>query len=150
MEQDAENIDARVRAQVYDHTMRTGAPPTIASVAADLSMDRDRVATAFRRLADAHMLVLQPDRGEILMAPPFSAVPTSFRVATRSLSAYANCIWDALGIPIMLHSDARIVTSCGDCGALAEIDVEKNAIRGEGLLHFAIPARQWWDDIVFT
>ena len=23
-------------------------------------------------------------------------------------------------------------------------------VKGEGVLHFAIPAREWWNDIVFT
>jgi hypothetical protein len=150
MTMDTARIDARMRAQVYDDTMRTGAPPTIANVASEMSMDRDQVAAAFKRLADAHILVLQPESGEILMANPFSAVPTGFRVETESLSAYGNCIWDALGIAAMLGTDARIVTSCGDCGALAEIEVKGKSVRGGGMLHFAIPARHWWDDIVFT
>jgi hypothetical protein len=150
MTMDTVTIDATVRAKVYDDTMRTGTPPGIAGVSRDLSMSRDRVVAAFKRLADAHVLVLQAGSGEVLMANPFSAVPTGFRVETASLSAYGNCIWDALGIAAMLHSDVRVVTSCGDCGASADIAVEGNAVRGEGMLHFAIPARHWWDDIVFT
>ena len=143
-------FDAAVRARVYDMTMRTGTPPAGADVAKALSTSRDAVLAAFDRLAVAHVLVLQPGTGEILMANPFSAVPTPFRVETAKISAYGNCIWDALGIPAMLHSDAKIVTSCGDCGASAKIAVSGDTVRGEGVLHFAIPAREWWNDIVFT
>jgi len=134
--------DARVRAAVYDATMRTGRPP----LAAELEIGaRD----ALQRLAAARVLVLQPD-GEILMAPPFSAVPTPFRVVAGSISSFANCIWDALGIPAMLKSDAVITTSCGDCGAAMQVHVTGGRVSGEGLLHFAIRAREWWSDIVFT
>ena len=150
MNSDTQSVDERVRAHVYDATMRTGVPPTSAAVANTTSISRDAVIESFSRLAFGHMLVLQPGTGEILMANPFSAVPTPFRVDTDKFSAYGNCIWDALGIPAMLHSDARIITSCADCGEAAEIAVESGAIQGDGLLHFAIPAKQWWDDIVFT
>jgi hypothetical protein len=150
MNQDEHSLDLRVRTHVYDVTMRTGTPPKTGEVAREMSTSRDIVAGALRRLADAHVLVLQPDTGEILMANPFSAVPTAFRVETEEVSAYGNCIWDALGIPAMLQRDARIITSCADCGASAEITVSAGAVRGEGLLHFAVPAREWWNDIVFT
>ena len=148
--EDPQSLDIRVRAHVYDVTMQTGAPPTSDEVARAMSLSRDAVLAAFRRLADAHVLVLKPDTGEILMANPFSAVPTPFLVETEKFSAYGNCIWDALGIPAMLGRDARIITSCADCGASAEITVSDAAVKGDGILHFAIPARDWWNDIVFT
>jgi len=148
--EDPQALDIRVRAHVYDVTMRTGAPPTSAEVARAMSLSSDAVPGAFHRLADAHVLVLKPDAGEILMANPFSAVPTPFLVETEKFSAYGNCIWDALGIPAMLGRDARIVTSCADCGASAEIMISGGEVNGDGILHFAIPARDWWNDIVFT
>ena len=148
--EDPQSLDIRVRAYVYDVTLRTGAPPTSAEVAQAMSLSGDDVLAAFHRLADAHVLVLKPDTGEILMANPFSAVPTPFLVETAEISAYGNCIWDALGIPAMLGCDARIITSCADCGASAEITVSDTAVKGDGILHFAIPAHDWWNDIVFT
>ena len=148
--EDPQSLDIRVRTHVYDFTMRTGAPPMSAEVARGMSLSGDDALAAFRRLADAHVLVLKPDTGEILMANPFSAVPTPFLVETEKFSAYGNCIWDALGIPAMLGRDARTVTSCADCGASAEIMISGGEVNGDGILHFAIPARDWWNDIVFT
>jgi hypothetical protein len=148
--EDSQTLDIRVRAHVYDVTMRTGAPPASAEVAKAMSLRGDEVLASFRRMADAHVLVLKPDTGEILMANPFSAVPTPFLVETGKFSAYGNCIWDALGIPAMLGRDARVITSCADCGASAEITVSGGAVKGDGILHFAVPARDWWNDIVFT
>jgi hypothetical protein len=145
-----EEIDPRVRAAVYETTLRNGAPPAGSQVAIALQLPVAEVLASFRRLAEAHMLVLQRDSGEILMANPFSAVPTPFRVRAGSLASYGNCIWDALGIPAMLGSDAEIETSCADCGTAARIAVRDGAVHGEGLMHFAVPAHSWWDDIVFN
>jgi len=140
----------RVRGEVYDFAMRHGVPPRSSEVAEVLSVERQAVLEAFGRLAEAHILFLQPESGEILMAAPFSAVPTPFHVRAGSVEAYGNCIWDALGIPAMLHCDGRITTSCGDCGTALQIDVAGGAVAGEGVLHFAIPAKEWWNDLVFT
>jgi hypothetical protein len=145
-----DDFDQRVRFHVYDATMRSGTPPSAAAVAASMESDRASVVESFRRLADAHVLVVQRDSGEILMAPPFSAVPTPFLVQTPRYPMYGNCIWDALGVAAMLGMDAKILTSCGDCGSAAVVAVENGMVRGEGLIHFALPAREWWNDIVFT
>lgn len=145
-----EPIDEQTRWHVYDLTIREGTPPLSARIAGALHVAQSDVLASFRRLADAHMLVLQPEGGEILMAGPYSAVPTPFRVRARGVSSYGNCIWDALGIPAMLQSDADIDTSCADCGAAASIRVVDGNVEGEGLMHFALPARIWWKDIVFT
>jgi len=125
-------LDNRVRGEVYDFAIRQGVPPLSSQV------------------AEAHVLVLQPESREILMAAPFSAVPTPFRVRAGSVEAYGNCIWDALGVPAMLRCDAHIATSCGDCGTALQIDVVDGVVSGEGVLHFAIPAKEWWNDLVFT
>lgn len=143
------SLDLRVRAHVYDATMRDGIPPRIAQVAAALGVPAEDIRESFQRLATGHVLVLQGD-GEILMAAPFSAVPTPFAVVAGGRSYYANCIWDALGIPAMLREDTIIDTSCGDCGTAARIEVSGGAVRGDGIMHFALRARDWWNDIVFT
>src|SRR5689334_20489991 len=106
-------FDKTVRHLVYDHTMKQGTPPTIAQTVDALSSDENAVRFAFQRLADTDMLVLQRGNGEILMANPFSAVPTPFLVTADGRDYYGNCIWDAMGIPAMLKTDGRIETSCG-------------------------------------
>ncbi|HKC25842.1 MAG TPA: organomercurial lyase [Thermoanaerobaculia bacterium] len=139
-----------VRAFVYGTCRTRGLPPSIAQTAEALDRSPADIQSAFQRLAEAHVLVLQPG-GEILMASPFSAVPTPFPVQVGPLACYGNCIWDALGIPAMLHGDARISTSCACCGAQLGIDIVGGALQSRGgLIHFGIPAHRWWDNIVFT
>jgi hypothetical protein len=148
-----DELDFLVRREVYDVTIRTGCVPAATELAAALHETNERVRDALARLAAGRVFVLGDDGG-IVMAAPFSGVPTPFTVVVtgvaNDISYFANCIWDALGVAAMLHADARIATTCEDCGAALGVRVENGAALGEGLVHFAIPARRWWDDIVFT
>lgn len=151
VDRDEASFDGEVRRYVYEHAMQEGLPPTIAETASALEVTPDDVRASFRRLADGHVLVLQKGTGEILMANPFSAVPTPFLVREGDRSWYGNCIWDAMGIPAMLQQDAAIEASCGCCGTAMRVTVEGGALgEASGIAHFAIPAAHWWDDIVFN
>ncbi|HEY3054751.1 MAG TPA: organomercurial lyase [Thermoanaerobaculia bacterium] len=156
-------MDDRVRCVIYDIAMREGVPPTSQRVGGILGIGSNDVLESFRRLADAHMIVLRDD-GEILMAGPFSAVATPFRVSAgpspgasrhplpegEGLSCYGNCIWDALGIPAMLHADAIIDTTCAQSSTPAQLSVMDGQLTGDGLMHVVVPARLWWLHIVYT
>jgi hypothetical protein len=151
MHTEPENASGGVRCFVYDYVIREGLPPSIAVAAEALSRTADETKAAFQRLADEHVLVLQKGSDEILMAAPFSAVPTPFLVKVGEREYYANCIWDALGIPAMLKRDADITSSCGCCGRAMKLRIANNALaEARGLAHFALPAARWWDNVVFT
>jgi Alkylmercury lyase/Bacterial regulatory proteins, gntR family len=141
--------DSSLRLHIYEGVVRTGEVPTVASMARSLGASREDVRVALRRLDEAHILVLQPS-GEVLMANPFSAVPTPFVTEAGSRRWFANCIWDALGILGALHCDGRVLTSCGCCGDGMSLTVNDGLVGGEGVAHFALPARRWWEDIVFN
>jgi hypothetical protein len=95
--------------------------------------------------------VLEPDRTEIRMANPFSAVPTPYRVEAGGGSWYGNCAWDAFGIPAALHVDGHVSSACPDCGEPIEINIrDERPVPDEHVFHVAVPAAHWWDDIVFT
>ncbi len=149
------DFKTRVRVRLYEMFVESGVCPSRAEVAHDLSCSAGDVATAFSELAAAHMLVLQPG-GEVLMANPLSAVPTPFVVETASSAGtrswYGNCIWDALGVIAMLHGDGRVLASCGCCGERMTVTVGQGHVNCDppGIVHFALPARHWWDDIVFN
>lgn len=59
-------LDQDVRRYVYDQTIKTAVLPTIAETAAALSGTLTGARASFQRLADAHVLVLQKDTGEVL------------------------------------------------------------------------------------
>jgi hypothetical protein len=144
-----DDFDFFVRRELYDATIRSGRVPPAANVASALGADVARIDDSFARLAAAHIIVLGRD-GSIVMAAPFAGVPTLFRVTANGVSYFANCIWDALGIAAMLRSDAVIETRCDDCGDSSTVVVDHGSASGHGIVHFAIPAHRWWDNIVFT
>lgn len=150
--EDKELFDKKVRFHVYDMVMRSGKAPTISKTASALSSSEDEIRESYRRLADAHMLVLQKANGEILMANPFSAVPTPFVVKAGGVSYYGNCIWDAMGIPAMLKTDGLIEASCGCCGTAMSLEIsDSGEVKDpKGIAHFAVPAKHWWDDIIYN
>lgn len=144
-------LDDRVRSLVYDAFITDGVAPRRARLASQLALPEAQVAASFERLAKAHVLVLQPHSCEILMANPFSAVPTLYRVRSEDRAWWGNCIWDALGIIAMTGGDGLVESSCPDCGEGLTLHVRSGQLLpAEAIAHFAVPAAHWWDDIVFT
>ena len=85
------------------------------------------------------------------MAMPFSAIPTSFRVSAGGRQWWACCAWDALGISAMLRIPVEIIPNCTDCGDPTMVRTTGHElVSGSGVVHFAVPAASWWDDIGFT
>lgn len=141
-------IDWGLGREVYDRLAATGAAPSRTELDASLGVDvADR---ALRELHDAHQLVLGDD-GEIRMALPFSAVPTTHRVVADSGSWWANCAWDALAIPAALGVDAVVEATWLDTDETVDLALVAGELSSlDGSVHFVVPARRWWDDIVET
>jgi alkylmercury lyase-like protein len=140
-----------VRNLTYGLFVELGRAPTAEEVGQAAGLSPAEVVALWRELDEAHALVLNPATAEIRMANPFSAVPTAYRVEAGGRWWYGNCAWDAVGICAALHVDGRIETSCPDCGEPIALEVRDQRVDDEGLLfHCLVPARHWWDDIVFT
>lgn len=146
-----EGFDNALRLQLYRDFVQSGAPPSTERLAQLMKARVEDVRAAMERLAAGKVIVLQPESREILMANPLSAVPTAYRVSTRDRSFFRSCIWDALGIASMLRPDAAVDTSCACCGEAMTLQVQSEQVAFEqGVVHFAIPAKRWWENIVFT
>ena len=143
--------DLEIRNGIYQRYVETGRAPRVDDVAHDHALTGEETELVLRRLHDAHALVLEPGRLEILMLNPFSCVPTPYRVHAAGRWWYANCGWDAFGIAAALAVDAHISTSCPDCAEPIEIDVrDGRPVPDEHVFHVLLPAARWWDDIVFN
>ena len=104
------NADALLRRQIYDITLTTGTPPTIAQLAQATTMRETDVRQGLQQLAAGRIVVLQPASGEILMAPPFSAVPTPFLVTVErraDTSAELRILSTATPTARGMHSASR-------------------------------------------
>lgn len=143
-------LDGDVRLAVMNGFVREGKPPSPDELAGSLGVGQIEVEASLQRLADEHVLVLAPGTPYVWMANPFSAIPTPFRVESAERRWWGNCIWDGLGILAAVGVDGRVSTACPDCGEPLEVEVEGGAVRGDGVVHYAVPAAQWWDDIGST
>jgi hypothetical protein len=149
---DASILDRDVRLAVYRKFVGEARPPTPPEMANGLGVETLDVEASLRRLAEGHVLVLAPGTPYVWMANPFSAIPTPFEVEVGDRRYFGNCIWDALGISACLHADAHIRTYCPDCSQPLSLDVRGGELEesAEGVIHFAVPAAHWWDDIGST
>lgn len=144
-------LDAQVRTFAYRVIVARGTAPRPDEIAAAFGIGVPDAQDALERLHRAHALFLDPETRTIRMANPFSAVPTAFRVQANGRSYWANCSWDALGIPVALDADARIEARCNGSGESIGITVSGGEVHGNGeLAHFAVPFRAWYDDLIHT
>jgi len=145
-----DSLDLDLRNATYRRFVELGRAPAADEVAGVLGVSEGQVRDGWRRLHDAHALVLDA-AGEIRMANPFSARPTSFRVDAAGRSWFANCAWDAFGIGAALHVDSTIETGCADCHTPLRIGVRDGRPDDTDLVfHVLVPAISWWNDIGFT
>lgn len=146
-----DEFDRTIRNHVYSNFVRTGRAPRPGEAAVDLDLAPPDVEKSYRRLHDAHALVLERDALEVRMLNPFSCVPSAWRVEAAGRKWYSNCAWDSFAICAALHSDGRIEGSCADCGEPLAVDIrDRKAAQHDYVFHVLVPAREWWDDIVFT
>jgi hypothetical protein len=145
------DFDTSLWLAVYRHFATTGAAPSLAQVAAGCGCSEQDVRAGYARLRANRVLLLEADGETIRMAPPFSGVQTPHTVEVGPLSYFANCAWDALGIPAALHREAVVHSSCGQSGAPLDLAVGLGGPEPSAwLFHCQVPAARWWTDLVFT
>jgi len=145
------DLDTQVKLVIYWNTAEQGQPPGIEEVVKHVGESVDQVRESYGRLARNRLLVLEPDGETIRMAPPFSGVPTQHQVTAAGVSYYANCAWDALGIPAALNRPAEVVSRCEQSRATLHLTVGLDGPEpSDWLFHCEVPAAKWWQDIVFT
>jgi hypothetical protein len=149
---EAETLDQDVRLHVFRQAADTARVPSPGETASALGRPQPEIEGSLRRLADGHVLILAPGTTNIWAANPFCAVPSNFRVSALGRTYWGICIWDALGIAAALHTDATVTARCSDgCDQEIVLEVRDGAlVRGEGIVHFGVPAARWWENIGFT
>jgi len=142
-------FERQVRAIVIQALRDTGAAPTAASIGHALGVEESRVTAALRSLADEHRLVLVPGADRVMMAHPFSGIASDFRVTISGRPWFANCVWDGLSI-LALLGDGTLETHSPATGEPITLTARGGVVHGDAVVHFLVPARHFWDDIVFT
>ncbi len=143
------DFERHVRATVIQILRDTGAAPSAVAVGRLLDVDPSRVSSALHSLAEQHRLTLVPGTDRVMMAHPFSAVASDFLVTIGDRTWYANCVWDGLSI-LALLGDGRLETHSPATGELIPFTVRNGVVQGDAIVHFSVPAKHFWHDIVFT
>ena len=145
------DLASEVRVTLFSVAAATGRVPQAPELARTLGRPESDVRAALHQLAAARALILAPNDGEIWAASPFCAVPSAFRVSALGRLYFGICIWDALGIAAAIDAAADITAPCGDCGTPMRVEIRDGELQhSEGVVHFAVPAARWWDNIGFT
>jgi hypothetical protein len=141
-----------VRLYIFRTAAAWARVPQAPEIANALNQSEADVRAALTQLAEARIIVLAPNTSNIWIAAPFCAVPSRFRVEVNGKHYYGICIWDALGIIALVGTRRGTVhASCGDCGESIQLDVVDGQLgRTDAIVHFGVPARNWWDNIGFT
>jgi len=117
-------------------------------------LTRREVLGRFKELEAEHHIVLVPGTQRILMANPFSAVSTPFRVYFGSARYFANCAWDSVAIHVMIDKEARIESFCHHCADSIEIDMADGKVKSSSppspIIFLSVPVAKWYDDLINT
>ena len=146
------DLETTVKLSLYNTIATTGRIPDSSEVSSGTGFSIHDVEAAFQQLFQKRLLVLEPGtKNRIRMAPPFSGIETQHRVTIAGIQYYANCAWDAFGIAAALHQDADIDSTCGDCDESMFFQIQnQQPILQDSVIHFAVPAANWWKDIIYT
>jgi hypothetical protein len=140
-----------LRTYAYDELLARGAPPTIAAVGDHFHISPNEARRALTDLKIGKTILVHPQTGEIWMAGPFAATETAYQVSADNRQWWANCAWDMFGVAMIVNEPVQIDARCTDCGTPMTLRCDPaTPPNGDGIVHFLVPARHWYDDIGFT
>ena len=143
--------DLDVKIAVYRHFAEEARRPSPDEVSRRTGLPAAEVLEAYARLRAQRVLLLDGDGASIRMAPPFSGVPTQHVAAVGGKRYFANCAWDAFGIPAALRAEGTVESRCEQLGEPLRLAIGRDGPPPSGwLFHCAVPAAHWWDDLVLT
>jgi len=114
----------QVLQQILRAFVERGGPVPVAAIRASIPHHPPEAIEETIRALDGEDLVQVVD-GEVVIAYPFSAAPTPFRVRlAEGRERYACCAVDALGVAPMVGAPVRIDSECHHCGAALTFSAE--------------------------
>jgi hypothetical protein len=126
-------------------------PPTVQEIATRFGCDEQVARDGLRALVEYHGVVLHPHSDAIWVAHPFSAAPTTCVVHAGSKQWWGNCAWCSLGVAQLAGGTATIETRVGAIAEPVAIRIENGTlIDRDYVVHFPIPMRHAWDNVIYT
>lgn len=128
-----------------------GFAPSVEDLMNFYKVDRETVINGLKELQDYHGIVLHPDKPKIWVIHPFSLAPTSFYVKSKKGEWWGNCAWCSLGIAALIEEDVKITTTIGGETKQIEINIIEGRIQEKHyFIHFPIPMKNAWDNVIYT
>jgi hypothetical protein len=128
-----------------------GHAPSIDELALAFAQRREAVIEQLHALQAYHGVVLHPSTFEVWVIHPFSTAPTNFWVQAPTGSWWGNCAWCALGIAALVRTDVTITTTLGGESEQVRIPIAGGRVTNDRfVVHFPVPMRRAWDNVLFT
>ena len=144
--------DWAARLVIYRYLIEHTRAPGVEDLAAHAGQGVDEARATLARLNEGRLIFLRPGTDEILMANPFSGVETPFRARIGEKTYSANCAWDTLGIAAAMGQDVAVEAPNAATGETIRYGVVGGELDADAdlLVHFALPFRDWYDDLIHT
>jgi len=143
-----------VRKFIFDHFFEQATAPSLEEAMRHFGLSREEGFDQFKKLESNHHILLVPGTQRILMANPFSAVNTPFRVRAGGMNYFANCAWDTVSLHVMLDMDARVEAYCHHCAEKIDISLSggrvKSSTPSEPLIFLSMPVARWYENLINT
>lgn len=144
-----------IRKFIYDTFIKTSHAPLLEQIVSEFTISKPDVERYLNILAERRLIVMQPFTNRILMAQPFSNIPTHWIVkCSPDHTYYANCAWDTIAMHFALHKSIDVESFCVHCCEPIKIRLENEAfVRKDPqtlLIAISKPASRWWDNVVDT
>jgi Alkylmercury lyase len=141
-----------VRVEIYRSFTDECRAPTPKEMAQRLNVSIEDARSGLSELAEQDVIAFHPGTQDLWLAHPFCASSAPFTVHSKERTWDAICVWDALGILALVERDGFVSTACPDCNETLEIEVRDGVARTstEAVVHFGVPARDWYADVGFT
>lgn len=121
-------VELKLLGHIYAPLIHGRPAPTRAELAEKLRMSIPETREFLGSLESKGVLVLD-DAGDVLSAPPFSAVPSPDIVfLPDGTQIYASSAWKALAIPPILGSDATLQSESPQFGRITTVTFRKGRI----------------------
>ena len=136
---------------ILDYILKKGHAPELPQLVQHFSVSEEVMTEALEALQEYHGVVLHPDQPKVWVIHPFSLAPTNFLVESARGSWWGNCAWCSLGVAALLKEDVTIKTSSGAYGEPLLLHIKDGELVEKDLwVHFPIPMRNAWDNVIYT
>ncbi|KAA3616873.1 MAG: hypothetical protein D8M58_17885 [Calditrichaeota bacterium] len=142
---------SRIHYFIIQYMVNNGFAPRISEIASHFQIPEERTILELQALQDYHGVVLHPYTSEVWVIHPFSNAPTNCYLKSERGSWWSSCIWCALGAAALIKEDLSISTTIGAESKKVVIEIKKGKILNPNLyVHFPIPMKNAWDNVVYT